>query len=74
MIRPEKMYAVLDSRSGQPWIWTDSLFSERRRSVECMVAFFQGRPSFAGKTRAQILRALRREGTRVVRVRVEVIA
>lgn len=72
-INPERMYAVLDSRSGRPWIWTDSLTSEKRRSVECLLAFFRSSPRFATLTREQTLRILRREGVRVVRVRVEAI-
>lgn len=66
-------YAVLDSRRGQPWIWTDSLSSQRQVSLDSLIAFVRALPDYRGLTRSQQLKKARRGGLRVVKVRVELV-
>lgn len=68
------LYGILDARRGKGWVWTDSVFMERKRSLDNLIAWVEVFPRYKGKTREQQLRIARREGLRVVKVRLEVIA
>ncbi len=74
------LYAVEDSRSvragraREPWFWTDSLSWSKKGAIDRLCAFVSVFPEYQGKTRGQQLRIARREGLRVIRVRLEAVA